>query len=233
MIADDLQALYMLLRGSRSAIQVLDAKALVQEQKFTAAHEKLIDSRESYMETRSRLMKQDAATTYKGTSKEDERNRRTLVRKQEKTREIQKAFEELMPAIERLSKREQQTAAAEKEAARVEAVEPEAIAPATPSPADAPEKANAIELLAKPSDVTDAFLDRYRSARRSEAGRRQRGVWVSRSLKRRRHLSQRRVLHSDEPANVPGPHSRADGRRSVDRVDQLGRPEKLKAVYSR
>lgn len=164
MIADDLQQLYMLLRGSRSAIQVLDAKALVQESNFVAAHEKLIDSRESYMESRSRLMKQDAAAMYTGKSKEDDRNRRTLLRKQEKTKEILKAFEELMPAIEKMSKRQQQTAAADAEAARVQAIdetEPEFDAGL---PKDAPENEAGIEMLATPADVSESFVRAYQGA---------------------------------------------------------------------
>lgn len=164
MIADDLQQLYMLLRGSRSAIQVLDAKAFVQENNFVAAHEKLIDSRESYMESRSRLMKQDAATMYKGKSKEDERNRRTLLRKQEKTREILKAFEELMPVIEKLSKRQQQAAAAEAEAARIDAVEKNEPEVDCELPEDAPENDAAIELLATPADISESFARSYRDA---------------------------------------------------------------------
>lgn len=164
MIADDLQQLYMLLRGSRSAIQVLDAKALVQENNFVAAHVKLIDSRESYMESRSRLMKQDAAAMYTGKSKEDERNRRTLQRKQEKTKEILDAFEQLMPAIEKMAKRQQQSAAADAEAARVQGVEDHETEVADELPNVAPEDKHAIELLATPADVTEPFVRAYRDA---------------------------------------------------------------------
>ena len=113
MITDDLQELYKLLRGSRSATSVLDARALIQEKNVVAAHVKLIDARESYMESRSRLLKQDPNKQFAGNSKQDEHNRKVLVRKQEKTLEILKAFEELMPQIERLVKREEAAEAAE------------------------------------------------------------------------------------------------------------------------
>ncbi|QDT03586.1 hypothetical protein K227x_19700 [Rubripirellula lacrimiformis] len=107
MIGDDLDELYKLLRGSRSANPVLDARALAQEGRFTAAREKLIDARESYMESRSRLMKQDPEKQFAGKGKDDVRNRKVLARKQEKTREILKSFEELMPRLERMAKREE------------------------------------------------------------------------------------------------------------------------------
>ncbi len=160
MITEDLEDLYKLLRGSRSATSVLDARALVQENKCVAAHVKLIDARESYMESRSRLMKQDAATQYKGNSKEDLHNRKVLLRKQEKTNEILKAFDELMPQIERLAKREETTKAAD-----VEIIESGV---AVMGDGGRTVDTVAIGQLAKPSDFSESFVSSYASSELTE-----------------------------------------------------------------
>ncbi|MGB7328059.1 MAG: hypothetical protein WBD31_24500 [Rubripirellula sp.] len=173
MITDDLQALYMLLRGSRSATSVLDARALVQDNKVAEAHIKLIDAREAYMESRSRLLKQDPEKQFAGKSKEDLRNRKVLLRKQEKTREILKAFDELMPAIERMAKREEAAAAIEEiKVAEEEAADtndqPGSVQLDDDSsyddelPDDEPsddesEDDSSVTLLLKPSDVSEDF----------------------------------------------------------------------------
>ncbi|TWU55168.1 hypothetical protein [Rubripirellula reticaptiva] len=178
MITDDLQALYMLLRGSRSATSVLDARALVQENKAVAAHVKLIDAREAYMESRSRLLKQDPEKQFAGKSKEDLHNRKVLLRKQEKTREILKAFDELMPAIERMAKREETAAEIEKiKVAEEEAADsneqpspiqldddssfddevPDDKVPEDKSSDDENDDGSSVTMLLKPSDVSEEF----------------------------------------------------------------------------
>ena len=59
MDADDFQDLYNLLRGSRCAMTVLDARALFVDKKIEDALQKLIEARESFAESRYRVLKQD------------------------------------------------------------------------------------------------------------------------------------------------------------------------------
>ncbi|TWU54442.1 hypothetical protein Poly51_31610 [Rubripirellula tenax] len=177
MISDDLEELYKLLRGSRSANAVLDARALIQENKAVLAFAKLVDARESYMESRSRLLKQVPEEQFKGTSKEDVRNRKVLLRKQEKTHEILKAFEEVMPLVERVAKREEAAAAAEAVSVTVDEIEDEddepelVVSPADPSidDDDAPADDEAVDepdapipsRLATSADITQRFVEAF------------------------------------------------------------------------
>ena len=84
MNADDFQDLYKLLRGSKSAFGVLDARTLFIEKKMRAALAKMVDSRESYSTSRSRLMKQDAKKQVDAKAKDAERQIKRIERKQEK-----------------------------------------------------------------------------------------------------------------------------------------------------
>ncbi len=58
MNADQFQDLYMLLRGNREAIAVLDAKALFMEKKLLQAYEKVSEARETFAESHNRVLRQ-------------------------------------------------------------------------------------------------------------------------------------------------------------------------------
>lgn len=108
MNADDFQDLYKLLRGSKSAMPVLDAKALYQERKMVAATEKLAYARATFLESRSRLIKQDVEKQVDKKAKDADRQIKKLKRKQEKLLEVVKAFDELLPQLEKFAERERQ-----------------------------------------------------------------------------------------------------------------------------
>ncbi|MGB0598984.1 MAG: hypothetical protein ACPGLY_20045 [Rubripirellula sp.] len=108
MNADDFQDLYKLLRGSKSAMPVLDAKALYQERKMVAATEKLAYAREMFLESRSRLIKQDVEKQVDKKAKDADRQIKKLKRKQEKLLDVVKAFDELLPQLEKSAERERQ-----------------------------------------------------------------------------------------------------------------------------
>ena len=108
MNADDFQDLYKLLRGSKSAMPVLDAKALYQERKMVAATEKLAYARETFLESRSRLIKQDVEKQVDKKAKDADRQIKKLKRKQEKLLDVVKAFDELLPQLEKSAERERQ-----------------------------------------------------------------------------------------------------------------------------
>ncbi|MDG2222980.1 MAG: hypothetical protein P8L85_16490 [Rubripirellula sp.] len=108
MNADDFQELYKLLRGSKSAMPVLDAKALYQERKMVAATEKLAYARETFLESRSRLIKQDVEKQVDKKAKDADRQIKKLKRKQEKLLDVVKAFDELLPQLEKSAERERQ-----------------------------------------------------------------------------------------------------------------------------
>lgn len=183
MNADDLQELYKLLRGSRSATMVLDARTLFLERNWTKAQKLLLEAREAYSESRMRLLKQDPDKETKGKGKEADREARRLKRKQEKAREILEAFDELAPQLEKLARREQERAAKEKpestaDVASVQsapqppatsAIEPAATlspsveSPAAESPAEE-QDANIKVAIARSADVTEAFASEFRDS---------------------------------------------------------------------
>ncbi len=106
MDADDFQDLYKLLRGSRSAIAVLDARALYLENRMVASLEKLVYARESFVETRSRLINQDVKQQVDSKAKDADLQIKKLKRKQDKVLDTVKGFDELLPALEKLAERE-------------------------------------------------------------------------------------------------------------------------------
>jgi len=105
MDADDFQDLYKLLRGSRSAMVVLDSRALFLDNKMVEAHEKLLEARESFLESRSRLLKQDLEKQVDPKAKDAAQQIKKLKRKKKKVVETVELFDELMPALERLANR--------------------------------------------------------------------------------------------------------------------------------
>ncbi len=106
MDADDFQDLYKLLRGSRSAMAVLDARALYLEKKMAESLAKLVHARDSFVESRSRLLKQDVEKQVDAKAKDADLQIKKLKRKQDKVLETVKGFDELLPALEKLVERE-------------------------------------------------------------------------------------------------------------------------------
>lgn len=186
MTADDIQDLYKLLRGSRSAMLVLDAKALFLDRQWSSCLALLKEARESFAESRSRLLKQDPEKEAKGKGKDAERSVRRLKRKQEKVREILDGFDEMFPQLEKLAKREQQRQArdgseveetiASDESAKEESWNPDSESSDSDfessdsdqvewdsSEHEAAEISESAE-LARPSDLDSDFADAYRAS---------------------------------------------------------------------
>lgn len=158
MDADDFQSLYKLLRGSRSAPVVLDARALYLEKKMTEALERLTYARDTFVESRSRLIKQDVAKSVDAKAKDADRQIKKLKRKQDKVLEIVKGFDELVPALEKLAAREQ--ARKEKEAAS----RPRGESPAQEEePATQPQR-KPEAIVARIGDVSQSFVESYQRA---------------------------------------------------------------------
>ncbi len=177
MNADDLQDLYNALRGSRSALAVMDARTLFMEKQMVKAHARLLDANTSYRESRSRLLKQEPERQYDPKSKDGDRQIRRLKRKQEKAREILEVFDGLLPQLAKLARREQaQQAAApappakpapRAEPAKQPASEPVAQRMPDPAVATAAEQVdeacepNVRLQLARPSSISERFLDDF------------------------------------------------------------------------
>lgn len=105
MDAEDLQELYKLVRGSRSAVMVMDAKGLFQEKKMSQAMTLLGEARDVYAEGRTRLFRQQPDASAKG--KEAERQAKRITRKQKQAKETLQRFDELIGQLERLAEREE------------------------------------------------------------------------------------------------------------------------------
>ena len=185
MDAEDFQALYKLVRGNRAAIAVTDARALFMEKKMVAAHEKLAYARETFVESRSRVIKQDVTKQVDPNAKDAERQIKKLKRKQEKVLEAIEKFDELMPALDRLVRREREKEArnTEEDARNAEVAEatsknrledeesaPEAVlsdANSAPSPDSVtgqvtPEAPVDVLLkIARPSDISPQFAQAF------------------------------------------------------------------------
>ena len=115
MDADDLQELYNNLRGSRSALAVLDARSLYVDKEYRRAHGKLQEAYATYQESRTRLLRQNPEAQFAG-EKDADRQIRRLKRKQEKAREILEVFEDLLSQLDRRARREKGTQAEAKTA---------------------------------------------------------------------------------------------------------------------
>ncbi len=167
MDADDLQQLYKLLRGSRSALLVLDAQAMFVDLQMVDAQQKLIEARELYAESRSRLLRQTPSGGVDSKAKDADRQIKRLERKQEKAREVLDAFDELAPQMAKLARREQESkldrdGSAETESAGVG--EPAgADGPADGAPASRSDGDRRDEfIVARPEAVTDEFAESFR-----------------------------------------------------------------------
>lgn len=109
MNAEDFQSLYMLLRGSKSAFAVLDARTLFIEGQHIAVLERIEEARESYSQSRSRLMKLPPEKQVDAKAKDADRQIKRIERKQEKVKDILKAFDDMLPKIKKLAEREKST----------------------------------------------------------------------------------------------------------------------------
>ena len=106
MDADDFQDLYKLLRGSRCAVAVLDARALFVERKMADALLKMTEARASFAESRHRVLRQDPEKTVDSKAKDRDRQIKKIKRKQEKAQETLDAFDEILPVLTKLSERQ-------------------------------------------------------------------------------------------------------------------------------
>ncbi len=140
MNADQFQDLYKLLRGSKAATAVLDARALFMEKRLQQAYQKLSDARESFAESRSRVLRQTPEQQLDPKARDADRQLKKLKRKQDKTIETIKLFDELLPQLEKLVERQQRHQeledAREHEAPAPDPSDQEAMAPNV-APADA------------------------------------------------------------------------------------------------
>jgi hypothetical protein len=166
MNAEDIQELYKLLRGSRTATTVLDARSLFIERQYGQARALLGDARDAFADSRTRLMRQ-APESKSGSDKgQAAAEARRLKRKQQKTRDILERFDELLKQLDRLARRER---ASTDEAATDE--------PGTPPAAvDSPAAVNSAESsqpaanplaeppAARPASVDRAFAEAFRSS---------------------------------------------------------------------
>jgi hypothetical protein len=107
MDADDFQNLYKLLRGSRCATAVLDARALFVERKMESSLLKMAEARASFAESRHRVLRQDPEKTIDAKAKDRDRQVKKAKRKQEKAQETLDAFDEILPVLTKLSQREE------------------------------------------------------------------------------------------------------------------------------
>ena len=106
MDVDDFQMLYSELRGSRSSKALIDARALFLERQLSESLIKLLEARDTYQESRARILRQDPEKDIDKKVADRDRQVRRLKRKQEKAREILSRFEEMIPQLEKLAKRE-------------------------------------------------------------------------------------------------------------------------------
>lgn len=137
MDADDFQDLYKLLRGSRCATAVLDARALFVERRLEQSLLKMSEARASFAESRHRVLRQDPEKTIDAKAKDRDRQVKKAKRKQEKAQETLDAFDELIPVLTKMTQREirrrERTVAEE---SNVGQVEPSSEQPATTEIAD-------------------------------------------------------------------------------------------------
>lgn len=106
MDADDFQDLYKLLRGSRCAVAVLDARTLFAERKMEDSLLKMTEARASFAESRHRVLRQDPEKTIDAKAKDRDHQVKKAKRKQEKAQETLDAFDEILPTLTKLAQRQ-------------------------------------------------------------------------------------------------------------------------------
>lgn len=107
MNADELQDLYHNLRGSRAAQSVLDARELYLEKRMSKAFDKLSHSRDTYQQSRSRLLRQPPERQVDAKARNADQQIKRIARKQKQALEILETFEKLLSQLERLAQREE------------------------------------------------------------------------------------------------------------------------------
>ena len=106
MDAEDFQDLYKLLRGSRCAVFVLDARALFVESKLDDSLVKMKEARASFAESRHRVLRHDPEKGIDPKAQDFDRQVKKARRKQEKAQETLDAFDEILPKLSRLAERQ-------------------------------------------------------------------------------------------------------------------------------
>lgn len=159
MIAEEIETLYKLLRGNKAAAAVLEARSLVNEDKVSIGQQRLLDAKASYLESRSRYLKPNVADEVTGKGKEADSKRRTLERKREKSLEVIKAFDELMPKIERLVQRKKAKHAREEKANPVSESERSSSGQGSVAESGAAERVVADGPIATPEDLDAQWVD--------------------------------------------------------------------------
>jgi hypothetical protein len=155
MNAEDFQDLYKLLRGSKSAFAVLDARTLFIEKKLARCLERIEEARESYVQSRSRLMKQPAEQQVDAKAADADRQIKRIQRKQDKVNDILKCFDELLPKLRKLADREKAKAVPDTSADSSAAADGQEIADGSELQPGHYERAACRE------DLTELFLKRF------------------------------------------------------------------------
>ena len=119
MNGDDLNEIYKLLRGSRSAQLILDARSCFLDGKMVRAHALVLEAREAYSMSRSQLLKQQLDDEEGGDKPKKKRSlfgkgkaatadaeTRKAKRKQGKVLKILEAIDDVLPQLEKLAERE-------------------------------------------------------------------------------------------------------------------------------
>lgn len=106
MDADDFEALYRELRGSRSSHPIMDAKSAFTDRDYERSQSLLTEAYETYKESRQRILRQDPEKQVEAKAPDRERQVRRLKRKQEKAQELIDQFEKLLPQLEKLVDRQ-------------------------------------------------------------------------------------------------------------------------------
>ena len=153
MNADDLNELYKLVRGSKAAMIVLDARAHFVDGELPEAHSKLIEARTNFIERRSRLLKNDVAAQVDQKAKDSVQQIRRLERKREKVLKVVERFDELSVQLARVAIR----AAAEEQSEHSEQ-----------AASDSSVRSGASLTPATPDDVSVGFVRDFKVAKRDE-----------------------------------------------------------------
>ena len=159
MNAEDFQQLYKLLRGSKSAFAVLDARTLFLEKKLDSCLAKMQEASDAYRQSRTRLMRQDPEKDIDPKAADADRQKRRLKRKQDKVREIFGMFDEMLPKLDELVKR-----AAEKQrkvAATTQNESDESDELSSQSEPNDQGEIRRIDRPVTPADVSDEFAARF------------------------------------------------------------------------
>ncbi|MFK8114853.1 MAG: hypothetical protein AB8B91_21810 [Rubripirellula sp.] len=166
MDAEDFQALYKLVRGNRAATAVTDARALFMEKKLSETLVKILHAQETFVESRSRLIRQDVEKQVDPKAKDADHQIKKLKRKQEKVLNAVKKFEEMIPILQKLAKREQEKLAKESPKPAPVRSEPAAqVAEAESPETSASSESDVLQVIvARRAHASQEFLEAYAAA---------------------------------------------------------------------